>query len=291
MDLRQLRVTQAPRTTKGIVFLLLGLQVAIGVFCLYLFLQTDTRRLDLIQSSAYALGAGIPLFAVALMLVTSRSGLKAVESRITELFLDLIPGKLSQVDLLEHDPAQRMTEYRGRRLKASGMKPPSGQARIAVGLTSNASTAFYSVQAPCRGKQLRLWLSVDLKMDQATVCLRVPEHTLACEHNGTRTSIASCCPSTVAGAQTSGGYSVDPVEFPDQIDGIPMRALILRKTFGNDEFLWESASTYGFVSDLALMIASFMKEAANLLATDRYPPPADPFPATSRAAFVQRWDE
>lgn len=291
MDLKQLRVTQAPRTTKGIVFLLLGLQVAIGVFCLYLFLQTDARRLDLIQASAYALGAGIPLFAVALMLVTSRSGMKAVENRITELFLDLIPGKLSQIDLLEHDPAMRMTEFHGRRLKASRMKLPKAQARICVGLTGNASVAFYAIEAPCAGTRLKLWVSVDLKMDQATVCLHVPAQTLTGNRTDAHACIAEHCHSTLEGAKISGGYCADATEPLVTVDGMAMRKLILRKTFASEEFLWDSASTYGFVSDLALMIASFMNEAANLLSIDRYRATADAFPATSRAVFVHQRDE
>ena len=263
MDLRQLRLTQAPRTTKGIIFLLVGFQVAIGVFCSYLFLQSDTTRLDLIQAAAYALGAGVPLFALALILATVRSGFRAIESKITDIFVDLIPRKLSQLDLCHHDFAQRMVEYRGRRLRASRLKPKHVPAKIAVSLTGNASNAYYSVEAAHLGKNLKLWLTVDLKLSQATICLLVPSASLAAGQ-----SISEKCPSTLHGARTSGGYSVDPVEFSESIGGASMRKLILRREFDSDEFLWSSSATYAFISDLVLMVASFMKECAPLLMTD-----------------------
>ncbi|PKM08118.1 MAG: hypothetical protein CVV14_05790 [Gammaproteobacteria bacterium HGW-Gammaproteobacteria-4] len=263
MDLRQLRLTQAPRTTKGIIFLLVGFQVAIGAFCSYLFLQSDATRLELIQAAAYALGAGVPLFALALILATVRSGFRAIENKITEIFVDLIPKKLSQLDLCYHDFSQSMIEYRGRRLRASRLKPKHVPAKVAVSLTGNASNAYYSVEATHFDKHLKLWLTVDLKLSQATICLFVPSSNLA-----TGQSISDYCPSTLHGARTSGGYVVDPVEISESIGGSPMRKLILRREFVSDEFLWNSSATYAFISDLVLMIASFMKECAPLLATN-----------------------
>lgn len=264
MDLRQLRLTQAPRTTKGIIFLLVAFQVVIGVFCSYLFLQSDAKRLDLIQASAYALGAGVPLFALTLILATVRSGFRAIENKITDIFVDLIPKKLSQLDLCRHDFAQRMVEYRGRRLRPSRLKPKHVPAKVAVSLTGNASNAYYSVEATHLGKELKLWLTVDLKLSQATICLFVPASSLAAG-NG----ISDHCPSTLHGARTSGGYAVDPVEVSEGIGESPMRKLILRREFDSDEFLWNSSATYAFISDLVLMIASFMKECAPLLVIHR----------------------
>ncbi len=267
MDLRQLRLTQAPRTTKGIVFLLVGLQVVIGVFCSYLFLQSDATRLDLIQASAYALGAGVPLFALTLILATVRSGFRAIENKITDIFVDLIPKKLSQLDLCQHDFAQRMVEYRGRRLRASRLKPKHVPAKVAVSLTGNVSNAYYSVEAEHAGKNLKLWLAVDLKLSQATICLFVPSSNLSAGQ-----SVSVHCPSTMHGARTSGGYVVDPVEIREGIGGSTMRKLILRRVFDSDEFLWNSSATYAFISDLVLMVASFMKECAPLLVLDSNEP-------------------
>lgn len=282
MDLKQLRLTQAPRMTKGIIFLLVGLQVVIGVFCVYLFLQSDATRLDLIQASAYALGAGVPLFALTLILVTVRSGFRAIENKIVDVFVDLIPKKLSQLDLCQHDFAQRMVEYRGRRLRASRLKPKHIPAKIAVSLTGNASNAYYSIEAAHGGKNLKLWLTVDLKLSQATICLFVPASNIAAGQ-----SISDHCPSTLHGARNSGSYAVDPVEVIERIGGTTMRKLILRREFGSDEFLWNASATYAFIADLVLMIASFMKECAPLLAIENdapsdgelLPRPATPAPA------------
>lgn len=261
MDLKQLRLTQAPRATKAVVFLLLACQVAIGVYCTLLFLRAPgAAGLDLLQAAAYSFGAGIPLFALALFVLTARSGVGAIEARLTAIFLEVIPRKLSQLDLLEHDPARRLVEYRGKALRANRVRPAGQGTKVMVSLTGDVSTTHFLVEAARAGRMLRLWFSVDLKLTQATVCFRIPERAL-----GAHQTIAQQCRSTLTGAQTSGGYAVDPEEFHDVIEGTPMRVLILRRKFDSDEFLWDSSTTYAFVADLVLMIASFMKECAALL--------------------------
>ncbi|MBB5014672.1 hypothetical protein [Rehaibacterium terrae] len=270
MDLKQLRLGQTPRLTKAVVFLLLALQVAIGLFCAYLFVHSpNTEHSALIQAAAYSLGAGVPLFALALLVVTARSGIRAVEARKTALFLDIVPRALSHVDLAPQDPSLGMVAYRGKRLRAARVRPERPPVQLEVGLTRDASTASYRLEAAHHGMPVVLWLSIDLKIDQATVCLRAPEAAIP-----PGTKLADHCPSTLHGATVSGGYKIDPVERADRIAGRSYRTLILRRSFVGDEFLWDPANTFFFVEDLGLMVASFMRECSALLA----PPTSDPEP-------------
>lgn len=263
MDLKELRISQAPRSAKTLILALLLLEVVTGIVCgVYVIHASADDKSALLQAAAYALGVGMPLFVLALLIATASTGIHAIERRTGDLFFRLIPEKLKQINLDEHDPAAHAITYKGRGSRVARKTKVDTSTTIRIGTISDASTAYYEITTCFRDQSLRLWISVDLALKQATVCLRVPLTRL-----GGR-DIADRCRSTLEGARVSGGYTSDRIERHDAIGGETLKTLILRTKFDSDEFLWDSTKTYFFVTDLCLMVTSFMRECAGLLHVD-----------------------
>lgn len=260
MDLRQLRISQARPSIKAAVFLLFLLQVLVGVGCVVLaWYGPVDEHSSLLQAAAYALGAGLPFFALALLLTTARSGGRAIEARTVQFLTYTIPSKLQQLELDESDPARHGKRFEGKPLKQRDRRLPT-PSRLDLSLSAEGSFAFYKLFSRVDNHSLELWLSVDVALNQATVCFFVEENRLpeGC-------SLARQCMSTLEGAKKSGNYELDEIEPLLNIGGRPHRKLILRKKLSSDEFLWDSSQTYFFATDLGLMVASFLRECKALL--------------------------
>jgi hypothetical protein len=268
MDLKELRTAQAPWITKAAVAVFLSAQVAVGLLCAIVAIHASASdKTALLQAAAYALGIGTPLFILALVIATARKGARAIEGRTNEILLHLLPRELRSIDLLPIDPSQHLTLYEGRRLRLSQVLANRNQPEVRVAMTSGKSTAHYEITAPREGRLVRAWLSVDFNLTQSTVCLRAPTSSLAGKQ------LQHFCQSTLEGAVTSGQYHVDGAERMDRIGGMTYATIILRTTFESDEFLWDTARTYFFATDLSLMVASFIRECGDLLAGPHVPSP------------------
>lgn len=270
MDFRQFRVLQTPRPVKAVILVMLLLQVLVGAACA-LFLLGDPQGEhgpSLLQASAYALGTGVPVLALALLLVSSRSGPRAWENKAGQLLLDAVPRQLARIDLREEDRSRDLVRFQGRRVPVSRARSDEARTRVDLKLSPDGTTAYYRLTSDRNNRALVLWLSIDAKPSQATVCVSVPASRVPAG-----AELGGLAPSTLQGARVSGGYTTDHVERDDQIGGTAYRTLILRRKFEDEDFLWDPGENHFFSVDLGLMLTSFMNECADLLA-------ADPDPAT-----------
>lgn len=265
MDFRQFRVLQTPRPVKAVILAMLLLQVLVGIACaLVLFGDPQAEHgPSLLQASAYALGTGVPVLALALLLVSSRSGPRAWENKAGQLLLGTVPAQLARIDLRRQDRSKHMVRFHGRRVPVSRARSDQARTRVDLKLSPDGATAYYRLTSDRNERTLALWLSIDAKPNQATVCLSVPAGRLSTE--GTVQQAAS---STLEGARDSGGYDVDSVEREEEIGGTAYRTAILRKKFKDEDFLWDPGENHFFSVDLGLMVASFMDECAGLLTVD-----------------------
>ncbi len=255
MDLKQLRITQAPRTTKIIVFGLFLIEVLVGIACAVLTLAGPASdQSSLLQAAAYALGAGMPLFALALLLATAKTGVRAIKAKTHHVLSRVIPAELCRLEPDVNDPASRcqpFSEFAG--------KPPrradDAHCQLDLSLNPDGASAFYRLHKPSGSGQLEMWLSVDIALTQVTVCFFVEHARL-----GDAEKASHLCASTLEGAEKSGGYTVDGEEPTIIIDGRPHNKLILRKKMESDDFLWNPAQMFFFTADFKLMVVSFMNE-------------------------------
>lgn len=267
MDLRQLRISQARPSTKVAVFLLFLLQVLVGIACGLLALYGPvSEHSSLLQAAAYALGAGLPFFALVLLLVTARTGARAIEARTVQFLTCTIPRKLQQLELEEPDPAKHCKPFNGQGISVRERRTPT-PSQLDLSLSADGSFAFYRLVSRTDEHCLELWLSVDVALTQATVCFFVAKDQLQDNDR-----LASACVSTLEGASKSGDYRIDDEEPVVTIGGVEHRKLILRKKLSSDEFLWDSSQTFFFATDLGLMVTSFLRDCKHLLASPIHPP-------------------
>lgn len=265
MDFRQFRVLQTPRPVKAVILVMLLLQVFVGAACA-LFLLGDPQGEhgpSLLQASAYALGTGVPFLALALLLVSSRSGPRAWENKAGQLLLDAVPRQLARIDLRKEDRSKHLVRFQGRRVPVSRARSDEARTRVDLKLSPDGTTAYYRVTSDKNHRTLVLWLSIDAKPNQATICISAPARHLSPDAN-----LQDLASSTLQGARISGGYTADEVERDEEIGGTGYRTVILRKTFDDEDFLWDPGENHFFSVDLGLMVASFMNECADLLAHD-----------------------
>lgn len=265
MDFRQFRVLQTPRPVKAVILVMLLLQVLVGAACAVALLgdPQGEHGPSLLQASAYALGTGVPFLALALLLVSSRSGPRAWENKAGQLLLDAVPRQLARIDLRREDRSKHLVRFDGRRISVSRARSDETRTRVDLKLSPDGATAYYRVSSDRNDQTLALWLSIDAKPNQATICLSVPAGRL-----GADAKLQQLASSTLQGARTSGGYAADEVEREDEIGGSAYRTLILRKAFADEDFLWDPGENHFFSVDLGLMVASFMHECADLLAAN-----------------------
>lgn len=271
MDFRQFRVLQTPRPIKGLILAMLVLQVLIGVACALALLAhaESDHGPSLLQASAYALGTGVPLLALALLLVSSRSGPRAWENKAGQLLLDAVPRQLARIDLRRADRSRDLVRFQGRRVSLTRARSDETRTRVDLKLSPDGATAYYRITSDRNGQPLVLWLSIDAKPNQATICVSAPAARIPAGH-----TLHALAASTLEGARASGGYAADEVVRDDEIGDAAYKTLILRKQFENEDFLWDPGENHFFSVDLGLMVASFMNECADLIARDADAGPA-----------------
>ncbi|MDN5923489.1 MAG: hypothetical protein L0H70_00655, partial [Xanthomonadales bacterium] len=256
MDLKQLRITQAPRATKIIVFVLFLIEVLVGVTCVVLtWYSSASNQAPLLQAAAYALGAGLPLLALTLLLATARTGVRAIKAQTAHFLSYGIPAELSRLELDSTDPAHRCQPFSGKSSKPAQRQTHAG-CQLNLSLNPDGASAFYRLSRQTRsGQVVELWLSVDVALVQVTVCFYIESSRLE-----QTCSVASICKSTIEGATKSGGYQIDKEEPMTMIGGKRYCKLVARKKVEADDFLWDAAQTFFFTADLNLMVVSFMSE-------------------------------
>src|SRR5699024_5762762 len=147
MDFRQFRVLQTPRPVKAVILVMLLLQVLVGAACA-LFLLGDPQAEhgpSLLQASAYALGTGVPLLALALLLVSSRSGPRAWENKAGQLLLDAVPRQLARIDLRKEDRSKHLVRFQGRRIAVARARSDEARTQVDLKLSPDGTTAYYRV--------------------------------------------------------------------------------------------------------------------------------------------------
>lgn len=261
MDIKQLRIAQAPWATKVVVFALFLAQVLVGIACAVLVASSPASEgASLLQAAAYALGLGVPFLALALLLVTARTGIRSIEARTAKFLGEVVPNKLKQLELHEHDPAKTSQPWADG-IKSQRLKRAPHGPNLSLSLSPSGNLAHYRLVFTEDRNPLELWLSVEVSMAQATVCLFLPVADLP----ETR-SLRSHCESTLEGAEKSGGFCVDKREPPvETVGGRPHQKLVLRKQLSSDEVLWDPAQVFFFATDLGLMVESFVRECRPLL--------------------------